>query len=84
MDASNRGTYGVNPYGDIVWFDGHEGPTYFERAQASRAKCECGADKTYGEEVALFSGLHSDWCPKSAPNFKNQQSSGGIKDGSIR
>lgn len=32
-------------------------------------KCECGADTTYGREVARVSGYHADWCPCS-PNYK--------------
>lgn len=30
---------------------------------SSYSKCECGAEKTYGPEMALEAGFHSDWCP---------------------
>ncbi len=35
--------------------------------------CHCGADKTYGKDVALWAGLHADFCPKS-----KLQTQGGV------
>jgi hypothetical protein len=60
----NNGAYGMSEYG--VDFNGkthycYEAELVLDSRVAKNTKCECGADKTYGENAP--NAYHALWCP---------------------
>lgn len=75
VNSTNKDNYSIDTTGELIkrsglaaWLPTDSSESLFgiehykHPSQHYGYKCECGADKTYGEKDGEY--LHSNWCPK--------------------